>query len=276
MIWAVFALLLQAGPVVSQPATPEALGEYPLGPRDVVEIRVAEIPELNVERRVSDGGTIDLPMLGEYSVTGLNASALRSQLEKLLTEKYVNRATVSVTIKEFANKPISILGAVRNPGFLRISGRWSLLQALSAAGGLTEAAGRKIIVLRRQEKGPEMIEINVDDVLRGPTPAADFVLLPGDVVNVPARRTVKVFLLGEVKNPGALEFDMEERFTLLSAIAKAGGLSDRASQTIRIRRRAKSGRDDEIVVNFRRILSGKDPDVALQADDVILVKESFF
>jgi polysaccharide export outer membrane protein len=276
MIWAGLALLLQAASVVPTPPAPETLGGYLIGPKDVVEIHVAEIPELNVDRRVSDGGTIDLPMIGEFPVSGLDASALRGRLEKLLTEKYVNRASVSVSIKEFANKPISILGAVKTPGFLRISGRWSLLQAISAAGGLTETAGRKIIVLRRQDKDQETIEIDVDDVLRGPTEAADLVLLPGDVVNVPARRPVKVFLLGEVKTAGALEFYTEERFTLLSAIAKAGGLTDRASPTIRIRRRGKGGHDDEIVANFRRILSGRDPDVALQADDVILVKESFF
>jgi polysaccharide export outer membrane protein len=71
------------------------LGAYPIGPRDLLEVRVLELPDLNVERRVTDAGTIDLPMLGDFSVSGLSASQVRDKLEKMLTEKYVNHANVS-------------------------------------------------------------------------------------------------------------------------------------------------------------------------------------
>jgi protein involved in polysaccharide export with SLBB domain len=87
-------------------------------------------------------------------------------------------------IKDFGSKPISILGAVQRPGALNISGRWFLLQAISAAGGLTEAAGWKIYILRKKEMG--FRDARSPD--RGPDPRwaetwnAD---LPGDVVNIP-------------------------------------------------------------------------------------------
>ena len=252
-------------------------GEYRVGPRDLLEIKVIEIPELNVERRISDGGTISLPMVGDFPVSGLTAAEVRSSLETLLKSKFVNRADVSVVIKEFANKPVSILGAVQHPGALNISGRWFLLQAISAAGGLTEAAGRRIYILRKGESGPsETLEVPTDDLLRGATQTWNIPIYPGDVVNIPARSTVRIFCLGEVKTPGAIELSTDDRITLLSVLAKAGGLTDKASKKIRIKRRDASGRDAEYVSDYKRILAGKDPDPVLKGDDVVVVKESFF
>jgi len=251
-------------------------GEYPIGPKDLLEIRVFEIPELDLERRVSDGGTIDLPLLGELSVSGLTASQVRGRLEAMLTAKFVNRANVSVIVKEYASKPVSIVGAVHKPGSLNISGRWYLLQAISSAGGLTEGAGRRIYVLRRADNGlSDTLEIRTEDLLRGTSIQWNIPIVSGDVVNIPARRTVRVFCLGAVKSAGALEFDSEDRISLLSAIAKAGGLTDLASRTIRIKRRGPDGKDVEIRVDFKRVVAGKDPDPVLKPDDVVIVKESF-
>ena len=258
------------------PTTPVA-GGYLVGPKDLLEIRVLEVPELNLERRVTDAGTIDLPMLGDFSVSGLNAAGVRDKLEKMLTAKYVNRANVSVVIKEFANRPLSVLGAVQKPGSLNVSGRWTLLEAISAAGGLTDRAGRTIYVMRRSDNGmSDTLEIAVDDLLHSPSSRWNVPLMPGDIVNVEAKRGIRVFCIGAVKSPGALDFDGDDRLTVLSVIAKAGGLSDRASSKIRIKRRGSDGRDLEIVVNFSRVVSGKDPDVPIKADDVLIVKESFF
>src|SRR5512140_1963910 len=162
--------------------------EYRLGPKDLLEIKVLEIPELNVERRVADNGTVTLPLLGSFSVQGLTAAEARDQLGTLLKEKYVNRADVSIVIKDFANKPVSILGAVQRPGSLNISGRWFLLQAISAAGGVTEAAGRKIYVLRRADNGlSDTLEVSTEDLFRGASQMWNIPIYPSDVVNVPAR-----------------------------------------------------------------------------------------
>jgi len=276
--WLNVPLVLAGTVLLSVPAAAEDFsGEYSIGPKDLVQISVLEIPELNVERHVSDNGTIDLPLLGEFPVSGLTPSQVRSRLETKLTSKYVNRANVSVVIKEYGSKPVSILGAVRTPGSLRIAGRWSLLQAISAAGGLTEQAGRKIYVLRKAENGlSDSLEIRTDDLFRGSSPIWNIPIFPSDVVNIPARSSVILYCLGEVKQPGALSFDSDDRLSLLTVIAKAGGLTDRASSTIRIKRRGAEGKDAETVVDFKRVLSGKDPDPILKPDDVVVVKESFF
>jgi polysaccharide export outer membrane protein len=255
----------------------DAIIEYRVGPKDLLEIKVLEVPELNVDRRVSDNGTIDIPLLGDFAVGGLTASEVRGKLETMLTAKYVNRANVSVVVKEYANKPVSVVGAVRNSGSLNISGRWTLLQAISAAGGLTGEAGRKIYVLRRSENGlTDTLEIDTENLFRTASPMWNIPIFPADVINVPPRSQIRVFCLGEVKSPGALDFTSDDRLTLLSVIARAGGLTDRASKTIRIKHRSAEGKDVESEVNFGRVLSGKDPDPAIEPNDVIVVKESFF
>lgn len=263
--------------VAAPAASPDSLSDYPVGPKDLLEIRVLEIPELNLERRITDAGTIDLPMLGDFSVSGLTPIQVRDKLEKMLTAKYVNRANVSVVVKEFGNKPLSVVGAVQKPGSLNISGRWTLMQAISAAGGLTDRAGRTIYVLRHSDNGlADAIEIDVNELFHGSAARWNLPLLPGDVVNVEAKRTVRVFCLGAVKSPGALEFEADDRITLLSVIAKAGGFTDKASSKVLIKRRGPDGKDSEIVVSYSRVVSGKDRDPSLKPDDVVIVKESFF
>jgi polysaccharide export outer membrane protein len=254
-----------------------ASSDYVVGPRDLLEVRVLELPELNVERRVSDSGVIELPLLGGLPVTGLTATQIRSRLEATLLEKYVNRANVSVVVKEFANKPVSVLGAVLRPGSLAISGRWTLMTAITSAGGLTDRAGSRILVLRRADNGlSDALEIRTDDLFQNATELWNIPIQPADVINVVPRTTITVFCLGEVTAPGALQFDSEDRLSLLSVIARAGGLSDRASSSIRVKRRGPDGKDVETVVDFKRIVSGKDPDLPIEANDVIVVKESFF
>jgi polysaccharide export outer membrane protein len=265
--------VLLAVPSIAQ--APVSAG-YRIGPKDLIEIKVFEVPELNIERRVSEEGTINLPLIGDVPVQGLTDVELADRLKALLEAKYVQRASVAVQLREFRSKPISVLGAVRQPGNLALSGRWTLLEALSAAGGLTDDHADKIYVLRRAENGlSDQIAINVDDLMMRADPNANVPIVANDIINVPARVEVTVFCLGQVARPGAVVFQSTERITLLTAIARAGGLTDRASHTIQIKRRNHTGRDLELEANYRRIVSGKDADVTLQSGDVVIVKESF-
>ncbi len=151
------------------------------------------------------------------------------------------------------------------------------MTAITAAGGLTERAGRRILVLRRSDNGlSDTLEIRTDDLFQSATALWNIPIQPADVINVVPRTSITVFCLGEVKAPGALQFDSEDRLSLLSVISKAGGLSDRASKTIRVKRQGADGKDVEKVVDFKRIVSGQDPDLPIEPNDVIVVKESFF
>jgi len=274
LVAAVLAILAAAPAAAQEPASME----YRLGPKDLLEIKVIEVPDVNGERRVGDDGSIDLPMVGKVPVSGLTASEVADRIEAVLTAKYVNRANVSVVIKDYANKPVSIIGAVQRPGSLNIAGRWDLLQAIAAAGGLAPNAGRKIYVLRRGENGlSDRLEIDRDELFLRSSERWNVPIYPSDVVNIPPRTTVKIFCVGEVRSPGALELDSDDRITLLSVIAKAGGFTSRAAKgSIRIKRRGSDRKDVELTADYSRIVSGKDPDMELKADDVVIVKESFF
>jgi len=291
---AMAALLLSAGLAAASPARAqtqtqtqtqnqtqtqpqESVGnDYTIGPRDVLEIHVLELPEMNGDRRVSDNGTIDLPLLGQMSAAGSTAPDIRDRIASALT-KYVNQPNVLVAVKEYNNKPVSVFGAVLKPGSLSISGKWTLMQAISAAGGLSEKAGRRILVLRRAENGmSDTLEIDTEDLFQNATDLWNIPILPADVINVPARQSFTIFCLGAVRNAGAIQFETTDRVTLLSLVAKAGGLSDRASRKIRIKRRGPDGKDVEQVVDFGKVISGEADDPVLFPNDVILVKESFF
>ncbi len=248
---------------------------YRIGPKDLLRIQVFEVPELNVERRVGESGMINLPLIGDVPAGGLTEEELTLRLKALLEVKYVQRASTAVEVMEFRSKPISVIGAVKTPGNLAFSGRWSLIEALTAAGGLAENHGNRIYVLRKAENGlSDQVAIEVNDLLVRADPRVNIPILASDLINVPTAVEVTIYCLGEVARPGALEFKSTDRITLLAAIARAGGLTDRAASRLTIKRTTGGAR--ELVADYKRILSGKDQDVALVEGDVLVVKESFF
>ena len=250
--------------------------DYRIGPRDLLDIKVFQIPDLNVERRVSGDGKIDLPLIGEFPVSGLSAGEVKDRLQAMLEAKYVNQADVSVTIKDFANKPITVTGAVMHAGNLG-GGKWTLVDALTASGGLTEASGKKIRIFRRADNGvAETLTITTDALYGSSDPKWNIPIVPGDTITALGRSNVTIYCLGEVKNQGPISMDSDEPISLLKVIVKAGGLTTRAATTLRIKRKQPDGKVAEIKINYGRILSGKDPDVMLQPEDFILVKESIF
>lgn len=263
--------------VLPAPAAGQAVtGEYRVGPRDLLVVSVVEVPEVAGERRVSDMGTLDLPVLGPVNVGGLTPSEIQDRVSALLTAKFVNRATVIVSIKEYASKPVWIGGAVARPGPLGISGRWDLQQAILAAGGLGEKVGRKIYVMRRASNGlSDRLTISVDDLFTRLSETWNVPIFPGDIVTVTPRVPVRITCLGEFKSPGVVEFPDDENVTLLNLIARTGGLSERASRgKIRVKRKNQDGGEVEVFYNYSRIVSGKDPDPELETGDVVIVKES--
>lgn len=254
---------------------------YRIGPRDLIRIEVYDVPELNVERRVSESGAVNLPLIGDVPVAGKTEEQVSQDLKDLLGSKYLQRASVGVKVLEFRSRPISVIGAVKQPGNLAFSGRWSLLEALTAAGGLAENHGNVIYILRRADNGlSDQVAINIEDLLVRADPRVNIPIFANDLINVPATVEVTVYCLGQVNQPGALSFKSTERITLLAAIARAGGLTDRAAAKILIKRAASAGSGgspaSEITVDYKRILADKEPDVELRQGDVVVVKESFF
>jgi polysaccharide export outer membrane protein len=134
----------------------------------------------------------------------------------------------------------------------------------------------KVRVRRTAANGlTDEIEIDLAALLGRGDRSLDVPLLANDAVTVPVASDITVYFLGESTSQGAVTLKGTERATLLTAIARAGGLTDRAASKLVIRRNRPSGDPIEIVANFRRILAGNDPDVELEDGDLIIVKEAF-
>ncbi len=256
---------------------PLASADYRLGPRDRVKVEVFEVPELNTEARVAEDGNVTLPVIGAMPAQGLTAGELADAIEQRLEADYVNRATVRVELTEVLSKTVTVLGAVRSPGTLGHPGHWTLLEAVTAAGGLATDHGERVHVQRRATNGlTDQVSIPLAELIQRMDPKVNLPVLPDDVINVERTRKVTIYLLGEIAAAGALQFESTEPVTLLTAIARAGGLTERASPKLRIKRRGEDGLMREIEAHYGRILDGQDPDLELEDGDLLVVKESFF
>ncbi len=233
--------------------------EYRVGPKDLLEISVFGADELSRTVRVSEDGKVSLPLLGEVLVDGLTKSELEKKLADLLGEKYVQNPQVTVFIREYQSKRVSVLGAVEKPGPYQLLGRQTLMQIVSEAGGLTRDAGSDIIIIRQLPDGTSTsLRISIDDLFLKGDAKLNVPLEAGDIVNIPVDKLVAVYVFGQVKNPGALQVKKSAMPTLLQAIAQAGGFTDRAARGgVVIKRKDETGKEKEIKVNARSILNNK-------------------
>lgn len=260
-------------PATTNPAVPTNL-DVQIGSEDLLEISVFELPQFSVSSRVSGDGTITMPLVGSIEVRGLTKKQVEDKIADALEAKYVNDANVSVTIKEYKSRQVSLLGAVGNPGAYYIVSPRTLLQLISEAGGLTAEAGSKCYIFRQ---GSSKVEIDLRDLMNNGNQNLNVPILPGDVVNIPADTMIVVYVLGAVRAPGAVEMTTSMPITLLAAIARAGGPLEQASQSkIQIKRRGPTGAETVIKANLKDIIKGKAQDIKLNPGDVINVPESFF
>lgn len=253
--------------------------EYKIGAKDLLEITVFELPELNQTVRVSEDGSISIPLLGRLDIEGLTKDDLEKKLASLLEEKYLKKARVTIFIREYQSKRAAIIGAVTKPGIYELIGRMTVLQLISKAGGLTDRASNEMFVLREASNGVRArIAIDLDDLINNGNQKLDISLQANDTVNIPIDQIINIFVFGEVRNPGALQVKMSKKTTLLQAIAQAGGPTEGAARSrITIKRKdKKTGKEIKIKVNMKDIINGKRPDIELREGDVVFVPESIF
>ncbi len=236
-----------------------------LGVGDSVRVMVLENPELTTETRVSLGGTLGMPLLGEVTVVGrtpLEAAGLIT--EQLRSSKYLRDPHVSVTLLEAHSRRVQVLGHVARPGQYVLDGRnENLTDILAMAGGRTEDGSDRVVVTRR-DGGAARFEVDIAGMYRDGDLSRDLGLQAGDVVYVPSAPVFYVY--GAVQRAGV--YRLEAATSVRAALSIGGGLTPRGSQNgIRIHRRMPDG-------SVRELRAGlADP---LQADDVIYVRESLF
>lgn len=258
---------------------------YRLGPGDVVRVTATGAPEIQPDpRRVDTSGELHLPMAGVVSADGLTTLELEARIEERL-RRYLHAPDVAVSLESFGSQPISVLGAVRTPGVTQAQGR-TLVEALSAAGGMSADAAERITITRKKAYGrPELpgaqldpsgefyvAQVDARALLEAGDPSLNIAVKPRDVITVQAAR--QVYVIGAVERPGAFPLTTDAT-SVLEALASAGGLGARAdAKHARLLRGGAPEAREELALNLKRVVEGRDPDVPLEAGDVVFVPVS--
>lgn len=251
-----------------------------IGRNDLIGITVYDSPELTRTVRVDYGGEIRLPMLQQHiQAAGLYPEDLENAIKTALIEGQVLvDPVVTVSVVEYRSRPINVVGEVRNPVTFQATGVVTLLDALSQAGGLTENAGAEILVSRQQltpdGKSTSLIQrIPVRGLFDTVDPSQNLRLQGGEVIRVP--EAGRVYVLGNVKSPGAIVIKDGPESSVLKMLALSQGLNSYSAHRAYIyRAEGGSGGKSEIPIELKKIMDRKSPDVPLMANDILYIPEA--
>jgi polysaccharide export outer membrane protein len=265
--------------VIPLEPSPNNLPIQRVGPDDLLAVSVYGSPELTRTIRVSQDGFIRLPMLKErIAAKGLMPAELEESIAAALEKgELIVDPYVTVTVAEYHSRPISVLGAVRSPVTFQALGTVTLLDALARAGGLTPDAGTEILLSRHStsEDGQTTTlvhRIQVRALIDAADPAVNTKLTGGEEIRIP--EAGKIFVLGNVRKPGAVSARDGANSSVLKALAVAEGLMPYAGKQAYIYRREASGTKNEIPIELRQIMNRKSPDVPLMADDILYIPDA--
>ncbi|MBN2494771.1 MAG: polysaccharide export protein [Deltaproteobacteria bacterium] len=165
-------------------AKPRYVPASTLGPGDVFEVKVYDEKELSGIYRVSSAGSIQFPLIGMIDLNGLTSSDAAVKIRDKLAEKYLRNPQVSIFIREYNSKKISVFGQVTKPGTFQYEDGLTVIQAVSMAGGFTKMAAKNDTNVTRIVDGAEKrFSIPVEAIAQ--SRAKNFYLEPGDIVYVP-------------------------------------------------------------------------------------------
>ena len=282
--------------------------DYQVSAGDVIQIQVVDAPELSYYYRVNSLGFIEMPEpIGMVDARKKTASELARMIaKKLRDQEYLRTPNVLANIVQYNSQTFFVQGSVNKPGVYQTEGRPSLLTIIGLAGGLTEAHGSTAFILRPsktqkpetgkqapalQSQAPDSIPTAQPQTDDQSEPAAKYELIkanlsalykgqfdqnqklePGDIINIP--RVDVFFVAGEVRHPGS--FPLKDGTTLRQAISLAQGMTfnSKPAQGTIFREDPLLGTRKEIKVDIGAVMKGKQEDVVVLANDVIIVPNS--
>lgn len=280
-------LLIQAAQAPTPAPTPAAarrtaVPDYEIGSEDVLKITVYGHDDLSLSVVVQSDGTFMFPLIGRVKAADLTTKELEQKLTVLLSQGFIRNPQVTANVQEHRSKTVYVVGEVSRPGTYPLSEGRTLVEILSRAGPMLVGAGSEVVVIRpavaaegpvlppevtqeREAAGAAPAEVSRIDIrrLQAGELAQNLVLRPGDTVFIP--QAPKVFVSGEVRNPGAYPF--APGMTVRQAISLAGGFTEHASAgRLRVVRQSE-GKPREIKVKI---------DDVVKPGDTLVVKESWF
>ena len=264
---------------VPPPAAPARVGDYEVGPGDVIEVTVYGNEDLSRIPTVQTNGSISLPLLGEVQVAGLTIAEVQRKITNLLAKDYLVNPQVEVKVKDYNSQYVSVVGEVNSPGRKPIRGRMRLIDMLIEAGSFKPSASGQVMITRTEgafEDGQRSITVRISS---SASPSAqdlvnlELPLKNGDILTALPKAFVTVD--GEVNKPG--RYAIESDLTVTGAVSLAGGLTRFGSNDVKVRRTdLQTGKVTIVEVDLKDVRNGKKPDVPLLPNDVISVSRRVF
>jgi polysaccharide export outer membrane protein len=250
--------------VLTTPAFAEQ--EYLLAPGDILKTTVFKNPDLSVDVRVSESGSISYPLIGSVPISGLTLPAAERKIAQMLKDGgFVVNPQVNILLTQAFGNLVSVIGEVNTAGRYSLDAAGGHLSGmLAAAGGVAQTGGDFVIVTGTRNGKTFRREVDIVKMSLSGSPADDIELVGGDTLYV--NRAPMFYIYGQVQKPG--QFRLERGMTVMQALASGGGVTGKGTQRGIVRhRRDAGGKVKEEGVNL-------DDDV--QDKDVIYVKESLF
>ena len=249
-------------------ATASAQSEqYRLGAGDGIRITVYQNPDLTLEARVSEVGTITYPLIGVVKIGGMTiAGAERTIADALQSGNFIKQPQVNIFPLHIRSNQVSVLGQVNHAGrFALETFNTRVSEAIALAGGISATGGDVAILTGERAGKPFRRKINIPALFLDKNKASeDVVVAGGDVIYVP--RAPTFYIYGEVQRPGS--YRLEDGMTVRQALVQGGGPTARGTERgLRIYRRASDGRTEAL---------SPDPNALVEPNDVLYVGESIF
>ena len=237
--------------------------EYRVGPQDVLAVRIYGEEKLSGRIRIDNDGSFPFEYLGRVKAEGMTTAQIEAYLTKALGDGYLRNPQISVEVAEYRSQSVFVTGEVRAPNKYSLPGNSTLMDVLTLAGSVTQNAGNWVQITHARQ-GAEVLgpaasadydmRINLRDIQTGK--AQNIKMRDGDTIFVP--KAERIFVVGQVRNSGAIVF--EEGMTVFEAIAAAGGITEKGSNSRIEIIRIENGQ--------RKTLHAKQTDVLKPGDQV--------
>jgi polysaccharide export outer membrane protein len=248
-------------------------GDYIIGPQDVLTIQVFEQADLGGRYTVETDGTFSFPLIGRVTAGGMTLRKFEGELKKKLADGYFRNPQVAVAVEQYRSQRVFVMGEVRNPGPVQLTGGMTLIEALARAGSTLSSSSGEVAIVRAPQgghgptlpdpaTGATILRASIRD-LEGGSLKQNVELRDGDTIFVPRAESAYVF--GQVKSPGA--YAIQKDTTVLQALSLAGGVTENGAMNRIKVVRLVNGEKKELKVKLTDLV---------KPGDTVIVPERYF
>jgi len=250
----------------------QSAADYVIGAQDVLTIQVFDQADLGGKYTVETDGTFSFPLIGRVKAGGMTLRGFETELRQKLADGYFKNPQVTVGVETYRSQRVFVMGEVRQPGPVSLTGGMTLIEALARAGSTLPTASGEVAIVRApgadgpvlpDDKAVDVVRASIKDLESGAL-QQNVALRDGDTIFVPRAESIYVF--GQVKNPGAYAL-VQRDTTVLQALSLAGGVTENGAMNR---------------VKVIRILNGEKREVKVKLTDLVrpgdtvVVPERFF